>query len=401
MTPRCNSSILQNIFLEPEQIVSVFVKKLSRNDNASKHGVLVPVETYPMFPSFVDFDQDEEINYTDDILTIWKIGDEPVETKESKFKHYHRYPERRITRLKSEISDLEDGSIMIIGKRRDIDAAYEIHYITPSEDNYSDVVTGLSIDLNVPSSYFSDLCWGEGEELSESGIDIFLTKFDEIKAMGFVETMRGGDTGIGYTFETLMGIEENNYSGPDFEGIELKCYSLGRGEGAKKNLFLKEPKWIDDLGNMVARVEEYGYYDDENERNALYSSVTSKTNSHGLKLRVSRREEKVFLNFEGSDIAYWQFSDLEGRLIEKLSEAVFIGTKVKKIRSKIHYQYETITHCSTPFIDSFINIIESKNIIVELRMHVNEKGSVRNHGTGFRTSEKQFPELYAKVQKLR
>lgn len=37
-----------------------------------------------------------------------------------------------------------------------------------------------------------------------------------IKAMGFVKSLRSSDTGIGFTFETLMGIKENNLCNHDF-----------------------------------------------------------------------------------------------------------------------------------------------------------------------------------------
>jgi hypothetical protein len=40
--------------------------------------------------------------------------------------------------------------------------------------------------------------------------------FDEVKERGWIDTLRQGDTGIGYTFETLIGIEENNDEKADF-----------------------------------------------------------------------------------------------------------------------------------------------------------------------------------------
>ena len=40
--------------------------------------------------------------------------------------------------------------------------------------------------------------------------------------MGFVESHREGDTGIGKTLEDLLGITENNIAGPDFATYELK-----------------------------------------------------------------------------------------------------------------------------------------------------------------------------------
>jgi hypothetical protein len=52
----------------------------------------------------------------------------------------------------------------------------------------------------------------------------FSAKFQKIKAMGFVPSLRKGATGIGYTLETLLGINENNYATPDIEGAELKAH---------------------------------------------------------------------------------------------------------------------------------------------------------------------------------
>ncbi len=49
------------------------------------------------------------------------------------------------------------------------------------------------------------------------------SKLREIKNKGFVSSLRSGSTGIGYTFESLLGISENNLPIPDIGGrIELK-----------------------------------------------------------------------------------------------------------------------------------------------------------------------------------
>ena len=50
----------------------------------------------------------------------------------------------------------------------------------------------------------------------------FLAKIERIRNMGSVQTHRAGDTGIGKTLEDLLGIEENNIAGPDFDLYELK-----------------------------------------------------------------------------------------------------------------------------------------------------------------------------------
>ena len=58
-------------------------------------------------------------------------------------------------------------------------------------------------------------------------INEFAVKFKSIKRKGFVPSMRKGPTGIGYTLETLLNIDENNFSHPDIEGAELKAHRTG------------------------------------------------------------------------------------------------------------------------------------------------------------------------------
>ncbi len=40
--------------------------------------------------------------------------------------------------------------------------------------------------------------------------------------MGWIESKRKGTTGIGYTFETLLGKEEESFPIPDYGSIEIK-----------------------------------------------------------------------------------------------------------------------------------------------------------------------------------
>ena len=52
-------------------------------------------------------------------------------------------------------------------------------------------------------------------------------KLSEINQMGYVVSLRKSNTGIGYTLETLLGLEENNLKTPDFGDIELKSHRNG------------------------------------------------------------------------------------------------------------------------------------------------------------------------------
>ena len=64
----------------------------------------------------------------------------------------------------------------------------------------------------------------EPEFQPSAALAAFLPKFDAISSQGFVPTLRRGSTGIGYTLETMLEIEENNSPGGDFMGMELKAF---------------------------------------------------------------------------------------------------------------------------------------------------------------------------------
>ena len=50
-----------------------------------------------------------------------------------------------------------------------------------------------------------------------------VNKLRTIRDKGFIKTLREGSTGIGYTFEMLFGVRENNIPIPDIGGrVEIK-----------------------------------------------------------------------------------------------------------------------------------------------------------------------------------
>ena len=233
-------------------------------------------------------------------------------------------------------------------------------------------------------------------------LDAFLEKFDRLAAMGWVPTLRAGSTGVGYTLETMLGIEENNSRGGDFMGMELKAYrddDVGLNDSEKMNLFLKEPKWIDGLRHRD-RVVRYGYVDD-NGRNALYSTVQIHRNSHGFAFRIDRKASKVFMTFTEQDVAYWTFETLATRLREKHSEAVFVAANARGEGREEEFRYYAITWCREPSVEAFVEMIETGDVMLELRMHLKPNGSVRNHGSAFRIKQRRIADLYAATRRIR
>ena len=133
--------VLSSILSESERIKGIMCKILTKNDDSGRHGVLIPVEAYRMFPEINGFVPDIAVNYTEDITTLWS----GPEIKRSKYKHYHRYPERRITRLRGDVNDVPPGTLIIVGRIAEEDRLYEIHVLQPSHPQYQAVLDEVGI----------------------------------------------------------------------------------------------------------------------------------------------------------------------------------------------------------------------------------------------------------------
>ena len=241
-----------------------------------------------------------------------------------------------------------------------------------------------------------------GPPVRSAALDGFLEQFDWLSSRGFVSTQRSGSTGVGYTLESLLEIPENNNPAGDFLGMELKAHRRTRAaaSGSKRmNLFLKEPTWTDGLSHRE-RIPEYGYVDD-NGRVALYSTVTSQQNSHGLRLTINDEGRKLELNYQGKSVAFWTFDILQGRLKEKLSETAFVGAEARGTGRDEEFHYDSVLFCQEPSVESLVSLMKARESMVEMRMHIREDGSARNHGTAFRIHQDQLPRLFTRTVQCR
>ncbi|QEG20816.1 MvaI/BcnI family restriction endonuclease [Mariniblastus fucicola] len=249
--------------------------------------------------------------------------------------------------------------------------------------------------VSPPAETTPDIASGTSEFDRSPAVDSFLEKFDMLSEQGFVPTLRRGSTGIGYTLETMLGIEENNSPGGDYMGMELKAFrddDLTMNDSEKMNLFLKEPKWTDGL-KSADRVRNYGYVDD-NGRTALYSTVTIDMSSHKFAFEVEGDSSKVWLTFDGSRIAFWTREILAKRLKEKHTETVFVSAHSRGKGKAEEFHYYGVTWCREPSVDEFIKLLRKGDVMLELRMHLKESGAVRNHGSCFRIKQNRIRDLF-------
>lgn len=379
----------------------IFAKILTKNDDSGRHGVLVPIEAYDLFPELKIADPNQ--NVTENFLAVDGIDGQE---KSLAYKYYQRYPERRITCLNGNFNDRQHGHRVGIFLRAE--------HVDGSVGYYADI---LRQKVDAEFQRICSLLFGDAIHLSEGlfvllaidaptlvldeALNDLLARFDHIHEQGYIDSLRPGDTGIGYTFESQLGIKENNDRRADFRGIEVKCKQVKEtgGHGGKINLFQQAPRWEEKL-TALERIRLIGQ-PDENGRYTCYSQVTTTINNIGLSLDQTATPEQIDLLKGITRFGYWPFGILEERLREKHSRAVFVKADVRSTAGRQRFHYKELIYCERPSIQRFNDLVQSKRIVFEFLMS-EKAGGVRNHGYPWRlTSEEFLSELFSLRVKLR
>jgi len=209
----------------------------------------------------------------------------------------------------------------------------------------------------------------------------FVTRLREIKQMGYIQTHRSGNTGIGKTLEDLLDIDENNVPGPDAVGIELK--SMRHGSGSLTTLFTKEPPRSKRPFWGTKMVRELGYEDDKG-REALKVTIRPDTpNNQGFYLDYDT--DSVSIVHEDVGVcAIYPLDFLQKRFEDKFPAAVMVFAETKQIDGTEHFWYDEAYHLDGFDSQAFIRLMREGVITLDLRMHLKESGANRNRGTAWR-----------------
>lgn len=361
----------------------IFAKILTPNDDSGRHGVLIPSDVYSFFPDFVIQDNNQN-------ATIEFGGFDSLKKCSSTlaYKYYQRYPERRVTRLNGLINERAQGRRLIVFLRLKLDDGSNDYFIDAtleSEANKFSILTQMLFgsDVELLPGVFVRKEITAGVFSIDAPLESLLEKFDGVKEMGWVDSLRSGDTGIGYTFETLIGVAENNSREADYQGIEIKCKQAkaGNAKGGKINLFQQVPEWSHALSGMdrlkrIGKQEADGTY-------SCHSQVTVLSNNLGLHLSLREIDKRIDLLKGSDEVGYWLYDVLQKRLLEKHSRAVFIKANVRTAKEKIQFKYDELIYCERPSIERFVDLVKTRDIVFEFVM-AERKGKLRNHGYPWR-----------------
>lgn len=225
----------------------------------------------------------------------------------------------------------------------------------------------------------------------------------EISRKGFVPTLRPGDTGIGMTLETMLGIKANANKTPDYKGIEIKAKRMGKSSANRVTLFSQVPNWslspIDSAWNLLNR---YGYVRDGKLR--LNHQIDAKgPNSLGFFLEVdaakdwlkqSHLEAGVTDREKGKHVATWELETLRTRLSEKHPQTFWVGAKVQGRGADEHFHYVQVQHTRQPKVRNFDALLEGGLISIDYLMSQKGEKSVRDHGYLFKMHPRDFDALF-------
>lgn len=222
-------------------------------------------------------------------------------------------------------------------------------------------------------------------------------RFEKIKELGFVEAHRNGDTGIGKTFEDLLGKKEDNLATPDYKDIEIK--SQREATSSMITLFTKSPDFPKCVNTYLR--ESFGNISPEYEGKKILHTTINATNYNThisgndfkieidyvlkrlvLKVRNHNSKKEIFSN------AYWTFDKIESKLKSKLKYIAYVTADEKKENGKTYFKYTDIKLITGLTLGNFLKALENGDIMVDIRIGVyntgKNKGKTHDHGTGFR-----------------
>ena len=224
--------------------------------------------------------------------------------------------------------------------------------------------------------------------------DILKNKFEEIRNMGWIKTLRKGSTGIGYTFEKLLDKEEDALCFPDYNGIEIKTHR--KNSMSYVTLFNYNP-----IGESTYELKRlfYNYsfvHTINNNIRSLNADVYCGYIKHigvdyKVSLDVDEDEQKVYLLVfdKNSKLiekkSYWSFDTLKEKLYGKLKYLAFVEAESKFINGIEYFKYSSISFYTLRDFDTFIRLIKIAKVKVSFLISgsMDDDNNISSHGVSF------------------
>lgn len=237
--------------------------------------------------------------------------------------------------------------------------------------------------------------------------------FLAIKEKRFVPSARIHDTGIGKTFEDLVGIHENNNFLADYKDV-LEIKSSRELSESMITFFTKSPSQPK-KANSVLR-QRYGKPDIDFPSIKILHTTVSATDfntfesKYGFKLNVSERLGLISLVIKDlrtgqvdDSQMYFTFDDLRERVEKKCPYIAYISAESKKEAGKELFKFNKAVLLSGLSFEKFIDCVKKGLIVYDIRLGAYRSGKMmgkpHDHGSGFRVLKRNLSKVF-NVQEL-
>lgn len=209
-----------------------------------------------------------------------------------------------------------------------------------------------------------------------------------------MKSLRHGDTGIGFTLETLLGIAANSSKEPDYKGIELKT---GRRSSTNRTtLFAQVADWsISPCKKSAEILNKYGY--DRGDNFKLYCTISTKReNSQGLSFIYNQKLDQLEEWHNKTDlVAIWPGYLLRDRLKEKHAETFWVDAEREVINGEEIFHLKKVIHTKAPIVSQLLPLIESGVITMDHLIKRNGvTGQVTEKGPLFKIKKQDLDLLF-------
>lgn len=237
--------------------------------------------------------------------------------------------------------------------------------------------------------------------------NLLLELLKEIASRGWIDATRHGDTGVGHTLETLLGIEANSSKRPDFlDEIELKSNRMpSSGKARNKSTMLsKVPNWKTSPMKAAQILDTFGEPSPSTGRQELYVTVSEKPNRQGLYLIYDEKSGSVENRFAAKDgtdtlVVRWNIADLQEDLKNKHKETFWVKAETRKTEhGSEQFKYLRVTRTLRPLVANIGPLINAGKITLDFTLSEKATGGVRDHGYLFRIWPKDLGLLFPAVE---
>ena len=236
---------------------------------------------------------------------------------------------------------------------------------------------------------------------------LIIERFKAVKSLGFVESRRSHNTGIGKTFEDYVGVLENNLDTPDLAGFEIKSHRIA--SQSYVTLFTKSPSFPRGANNYLK--DTYGEpYQDDLDLKSLHTSIFADAyNTYRQRLSFRLLDDPItqiitigIFDTNGNLIdkrVGYTYQDLEACLKRKLNNLFYVAAEVEIRHGVEYFFFNRADVYMYPSFEKFVALLRAGKIMYDIRIGAYRSGAKRgkphDHGSGFRILEGDIRLLYS------